>query len=308
MPPPTWAKFWPTRLARGILSRMSTAMILAAGLGTRLRPLTDELPKPLVPVGDAPAMAHIQRWLAGFGFRRALVNTHHLGAAFAGVSWPLETHLLHEPSILGTAGGVAGARPLLPAADPLLVWNGDILASVDVAALFAALNSGAVAAWSVAPRPRGEGTVGLDARGHVVRLRQVRCGVEERGGDFLGIQALSPDLLPQLPPEGCMVGDVLAPLLERGATIATVDHHGPWDDIGSIASYLRANLRWLADRPAYLGPGASCLINVDQSVIGAGAQVSGEGALVRSVVWPGARAVGPLADVVVTSSGQVARG
>ncbi len=281
-------------------------MILAAGLGTRLRPLTDELPTPLVPVGDAPALAQIQRWLSLFGVTRTLVNTHHLASAFAGVSWPLPTGLLHETSILGTAGGVANARPRLDDGEPLLVWNGDILAAVDVRALRAALEgSGAVACWSVAPRPRGEGTVGLDEQGRVVRLRQVRRGDEARGGDFLGIQVLSPGLLAQLPAEGCMVGDVLAPLLAGGAVIQAVEHRGGWDDIGSIEAYLRANLRWLEGSAAYLGPGARSSVPVEKSVVGAGAVVEGEGALVRSVVWPGARARAPLSDAIVTTAGRV---
>ncbi len=58
------------------------AMILAAGLGTRLRPLTDELPKPLVPVGDRPALAHVAARLAAAGIREAVINVHHLAAAF----------------------------------------------------------------------------------------------------------------------------------------------------------------------------------------------------------------------------------
>jgi mannose-1-phosphate guanylyltransferase len=281
-----------------------TAMILAAGLGTRLRPLTDQLPKPLVPVGDAPALAQIQRHLAAHGFTRTLVNTHHLASAFEAASWPLPTAILHEPRILGTAGGVANARPHLDAGAPLLIWNGDILADVAVDALFAAL-PGAVAAWSVAPRPAGQGTVGLDEEGQVVRLRGVRRGVEVRGGDFLGVQVLSPELLDALPPEGCMVGDVLAPMLERGAVLRTVEHRAPWDDIGSLAAYLAANLRWLGERRSYRGPDAKATAPLERVILGAGAEVQGDEPLERVVLWPGARARGPLRDAVVTTTGLV---
>jgi mannose-1-phosphate guanylyltransferase len=259
-----------------------TAMILAAGLGTRLRPLTDQLPKPLVPVGDAPALAQIQRHLAAHGFTRTLVNTHHLASAFEAASWPLPTAILHEPRILGTAGGVANARPHLDAGAPLLIWNGDILADVAVDALFAAL-PGAVAAWSVAPRPAGQGTVGLDEEGQVVRLRGVRRGVEVRGGDFLGVQVLSPELLDALPPEGCIV----------------------WDDIGSLAAYLAANLRWLGERRVYRGPDAKATAPLERVILGAGAEVQGDEPLERVVLWPGARARGPLRDAVVTTTGLV---
>ncbi len=283
---------------------MTAAMILAAGLGTRLRPLTDELPKPLVPVGDAPALVQIQRHLAVHGVRRVLVNTHHLASAFEAISWPLATTFLHEPRILGTAGGVANARPHLDPGRPLLVWNGDILADVDVQALLDAL-PGAVASWCVAPRPSGQGTVGLDARGRVVRLRQVNLGGEARGGDFLGVQALSPGLLRQLPQEGCLVGDALLPLLERGARIQAVEHRGPWEDIGSLSTYLEANLRWLGERREHRGPGAAATASLDRVILGAGAVVEGDAPLSRVVLWPGARARGPLRDAVVTSGGRV---
>ena len=284
-----------------------TAMILAAGLGTRLRPLTDELPKPLVPVGDAPAVVHIARQLARAGAARLVLNTHHLAPAFATVDWPLPVTLEHEPRIRGTAGGVAGVRARLDPAAPVLLWNGDIVADVAASRLLDALaGSDAVAAWAVAPRARGEGTVGLDEQGRVVRLRHVRCGVEARGGDFIGVQALSPGLLPALPAEGCLVGDVLAPLLERGATLATVDHAGPWDDIGSVAAYLAANQRWLRERglDTFRAPGSDAP-DAHGCVVGAGASASGR--LERVVLWPGARAVGPLADAVVTTGGLVVR-
>ncbi|MCU0659408.1 MAG: sugar phosphate nucleotidyltransferase [Polyangiaceae bacterium] len=282
---------------------MRTAMILAAGLGTRLRPLTEELPKPLVPVGDAPALSQIQRHLAAAGFQRCLVNTHHLAAAFAGHSWPLPTQFLHETAILGTAGGVANARVHIDTTAPLLVWNGDILAETDTGALCEAL-PGALASWSVAPRPAGQGTVGLDGDNRVVRLRSVRRGEEVRGGDFLGIQVLSPELLDMLPREGCMVGDVLAPLIERGATVRAVEHRGPWEDIGSVEAYARANLRWLGGRGEHVGPGARVAAPLRQSIVGAGATVEG-GPLERVIVWPGARAQGPLRDAIVMTSGRV---
>lgn len=280
-----------------------TAMILAAGLGTRLRPLTDTLPKPLVPVGDAPAIVQIQRHLAAQGIGRVVINSHHLAAAFGGVAWPLPTTLLHETRILGTAGGVANAREQLAPGAPLLVWNGDILAEIDVDALFAAL-PGAAAVWSVAPRPAGEGTVGLDEQGRVVRLRTFRSGIEARGGDFLGVYVLSPEVLYNLPPEGCMAGDVLGPMLERGGVIQTVDHEKPWDDIGSLPAYLHANLRWLGERSSFVGPGARVDAPVNKVVVGAGAEVQGEG-LERVVVWPGAKARGPLRDAIVLPPGRV---
>jgi mannose-1-phosphate guanylyltransferase len=292
---------------------MATAMILAAGLGTRLRPLTDELPKPLVPVGDAPLVFQIERHLARSGIERVVMNAHHRAEAFGrlGSPFPLPTSIIEESTILGTAGGVANAREQLPPDDDVLLWNGDIHADIDVGALRTALRQrGAMAAWSVAPRPRGQGTVGVDAAGRVVRVRDFRAGEEARGGDFLGVQWVTPELRGLLPAQGCLVGDAVGPLLARGGLVVAVEHAGPWDDIGTVAAYLRANLRWLSERGlgSLVGPGASAGVSsLDRVVLGAGARVGGAGRVVRCVLWPGAAATAPLSDSIVTTAGAAVR-
>ncbi len=290
-------------------------MILAAGLGTRLRPLTDELPKPLVPVGDRAAVAHIAERLARAGIGEAVLNTHHLAEAFTPAridGLPLRLRVIHEASILGTGGGVANAAPLLGVGD-VIVWNGDILVDVDVAALLRAHRAErASATLAVAPRARGEGTVGVAADGAVVRLRGERFGEEARGGDFLGIYALGSVLRARLPEVGCLIGDGCLPALRAGERIASFAVTTAWDDIGSIASYLQANARWLERQaaPRWVGAGAVIAegITIEGSVIGEGAQVSGRGLVRGAVIWPGARAAAPLEGVVVTAKGVVARG
>ena len=285
-------------------------MILAAGLGTRLRPLTDELPKPLVPVGDRPAVAHVAERLAAAGIGEAVLNTHHLAEAFTAqrlADLPVALHVLHETAILGTAGGVANAASLLADGD-VVVWNGDILAEVDVSALLAAHRAtGAAATLAVAPRAAGEGTVGLDARGRVVRLRGERFGEEVSSADFLGIQVLGPELRATFPRPGCLVDDGYRPALRRGLVVATFAFAGPWDDIGTVAAYLAANARWLrrSGRGSFVHATARVAagVTVEGSVIGAGAEVTGAGTVRDSVIWPGARAEAPLEGVVVSRGG-----
>jgi mannose-1-phosphate guanylyltransferase len=289
-------------------------MILAAGLGTRLRPLTDELPKPLVPVGDRAAVAHIADRLASAGIREAVLNTHHLAGAFTPQridALPLRLCVIHEPAILGTGGGVANAAALLGGGDAIL-WNGDILADVDIAALLRVhRDERAPATMVVAPRPRGEGTVGVAVDGAIVRLRGERFGVEARGGDFLGIYAIGPALRARLPAEGCLIGDGCLPALRAGERIASFTVTEAWDDIGSIASYLWANTRWLSrlEKRSYVGDGAVVAegVTIEDSVIGAGARVSGRGIVRGAVIWPGAHAEAPLEGVVVTTAGIIAR-
>jgi mannose-1-phosphate guanylyltransferase len=290
------------------------AMILSAGLGTRLRPLTEELPKPLMWLGDRPVVAHIAGVLAGAGVRAAVLNTHHLGEAFRPevlASLPLALEVIYEPEILGTAGGVKNAERALGPGD-VVVWNGDIVAAIDVGAAVAShRKGGALATLVVAPRAAGEGTVGLGEGGEVVRLRGERFGIEVSGGDFVGVQVIGEALRRALPRQGCLVGDGYLPALRSGGRIGSVRLAQEWSDIGTAAAYLDANARWLkaTNRSAYQGLGATVAqgVDVSGSVIGAGAVVEGEGALRGCVVWPGARARAPLERAVVTAGGRVAR-
>ena len=170
-------------------------------------------------------------WLRAHGFVRAVVNTHHLPEAFARAVLPLPVDLIHEPIIRGTAGGIAGARHLF-GSPPIVVWNGDVLAEPPLAGLVERVTDGLCLA--IAPRPRATGTVGIDDRGRVVRLRGERFGLEARGGDYLGVAALGAHCLETLPDRGCLIGDWALPELRRGETVLTVDAMGPWTDCGDL--------------------------------------------------------------------------
>ncbi|MCA9596241.1 MAG: NTP transferase domain-containing protein [Myxococcales bacterium] len=290
---------------------MSQAMILCAGLGTRLRPLTDELPKPLVPVGDRPLLAHITARLRSQGIHQVVLNTHHLPRAFDSVyEWlDVEVKVVHEPEIRGTAGGVAGARRHFSSA-PVLVWNGDILADPPVGRLLEGAALGG-ACLAVAPRGRGEGTVGLDADGHVVRVRGEQFGDEVAGGDYLGIAALGARTLRALPDKGCLIGDVVLPELRAGGVVPSVRVAGRWSDLGDVASYMEENQRFLDERgvESWIAPRSTVMDSVspERSIVGPGAHVFGYGKLRRVVVWPGAEVRAPLDNAVVTRSGRIVR-
>jgi mannose-1-phosphate guanylyltransferase len=283
-------------------------MVLGAGLGTRLRPITDRCPKTLLPVGDAPILEHVLRRLEGAGAPRIVVNAHHRAAdvgaylaARGGVA------VSPERELLGTAGGLAHARELL-GSGPVLVWNGDLLADVDAGALAAAYAaSGADAMLVARPRPAGQGTLGLDDAGRVVRLRGEIFGRETRGGDFAAIHVVGAALREALPAKGCLVGDLYLPALRRGALLQTFAYDAPFYDVGSPAGYLAANLAWLAERgaPSWSAPGARVAsgVRLDETVVGEGAEVRGAGELRRCVVWPGASAGAPAANAVFTREG-----
>ncbi|RLB49312.1 MAG: NDP-sugar synthase [Deltaproteobacteria bacterium] len=287
-------------------------MVLCAGFGTRLRPLTDELPKPLVPVGDRSVISHIATMLRDAGFQRMVVNGHHLTEPLAAGLAQLElpSELVHEPQIRGTAGGVAGAAEHLGAGD-VVVYNGDILAQLDLPALLAAHRAGpALATLAVTqPLPVGQGTVGLDDAGRVVRLRAGRWGVEAAGADFVGVQVLSPQGRDRLPADGCLVGDLYLPALDEGLELRAAAVASGFFDIGSPAAYLAANLAWLAEReePSWVGPGGAVgdRVELRDSLVGPGAAIEGRGVVERCVLWPGAKVVAPLDNAVVTTEGRV---
>jgi mannose-1-phosphate guanylyltransferase len=294
------------------MGRMTSALILAAGFGTRLRPLTLELPKPVVPVGDRPVLAHIAAACRAAGIGTLVANAHHEHQKLSSVidELSLKIEVVVEAEIRGTAGGVAGARSRFESG-AVLVWNGDILTNAPVSALLERAHAGDAQVLAVSPRPLGEGTVGMDGEGNVVRLRGRTFGHEARSGDYVGVMALGPGVVARLPEQGCLMADVALPALAAGRKVATVPSLAPWTDLGDLASYVAANFRWLDESGAgavsWVAPGATVPpgVEVERSLLGAGARVSGRGALRQVIAWPGAPVVAPLTRAVVLGSGRV---
>jgi mannose-1-phosphate guanylyltransferase len=290
-----------------MIQAVARAMVLGAGYGTRLRPLTDELPKPLLPFGDRSLLEHALTAIrdAGLG-PEVVVNTHHLAEEFERrlESFSLGVRLLREPVLRGTAGGIAGARAWLEPGTIVILTADVVLERVPPGFRESAGKDDMVMA--IAARPRGAGPVGVSAEGTVVRLRGRTFGVEAEGGEYVGLLALGERCVRELPELGCYIQDYAIPRLERGGVVRAFGYDGrfslPGDD---LAGYLDRNLLWLEQRgaeTAYLGENASVArgVRLSQTVIGAGARVEGEGSLTRTVVFPGARAQAPLSSAIVT--------
>jgi mannose-1-phosphate guanylyltransferase len=295
-------------LRRGAMTKYGCsvlpAMVLCAGLGTRLRPLTHERPKPLLPVGDRSVLAHAVGVLRKAGISRVVVNAHHLPDRIRGEGEALGAAISVERDLLGTAGGLARARDLV-GEGAVVVWNGDVVAEIDVAGLVRAHAEGsAQATLVVMPRADGGGNVGLDDEGRVVRMRREVFAREARSADFAGVHVVGDDLRRVLPERGCLVGDVYIPALRSGAVLRVVDYRGSWHDIGSVPSYLEANLAWLRARAtrSWVAAGARVGrdVQLDDALLGEGSSAGGQGRVTRSVIWPGASASAPLDGVVVT--------
>lgn len=220
---------------------MNTAMILAAGRGERMRPLTDQLPKPLLSAGGQPLIVwHIQA-LARAGFTRLVINCAHLGHLLPehlgnGERWGVSIHYSHEPVALETAGGIAHAWPLL-AESPFLVVNGDVWTDFD----FAGLRTRGLANHELAhlvlvdnptQHPQGDfvlhadGRVGMPATGEpCLTFSGIGCYDHTL---FAGIRAAAP----------------LAPVLRTAMAASRVSgeyYAGAWHDIGTPARLEQLN-------------------------------------------------------------------
>lgn len=297
--------------AAASLGVVSQALVLCAGFGTRLRPLTDELPKPLLPFGDRSLLEHAVSALRAAGFDKVLANTHHLHDVFVNEidRLQLEIEVAHELRIRGTAGGIAGVRTRL-GPGPLAVLNGDgVFAQIPSDFAERAANDHLLLA--VLPRAAGEGTVGIGEAGQVVRLRGERFGAELSGGDYIGLCALGERGLRGLPDAGCLVQDFALPLLRRGELVRTEPFpFRVWLPGDDLTGYLNANLAWLSERcsgESRIGAGARIGAGVELggSLVGAGAELTGSGRVEHSLVFPGARGVAPLSRAIVTRAGRV---
>lgn len=286
---------------------VARALVLSAGFGTRLRPLTDELPKPLLPLGDRSLLEHAFTALSEAGLGPdVVVNTHHLASEFERRrgSFSLQVHLLYEPSIRGTAGGIAGARALFDPGPVVVVLADAVLERVPAGFAESAADGGMVLA--VARRPRGMGPLGVSEDGGIVRLRGRTFGNEAAGGEYVGLLALGEETLRQLPGQGCYIRDYALPLLTRGGRIKAFPYDHSYTLPGdNLSEYLEQNLRWL-DRQGvgdrYLGQHASVGpgVQLARALIGDDATVEGEGIVQSTVVFPGARARAPLSRSIVT--------
>jgi mannose-1-phosphate guanylyltransferase len=300
-------------------------MVLAAGLGTRLRPLTEEVPKPLVPVLGRPLVEHTLLLLRQWGVADVVLNLHHLPEAVPaalgdGSSIGLELrYVVEHGAILGTGGGVRGARPFLDDGSTFIVMNGDVLFAPDLpAALAHHRRLGALATMVVREdlAASAYGAVEIDADGRVRRLlgRPGWQGEPLRTTMFTGLHLLEPEVFDLLPETGCIVRGLYQPMLDAGRVIGAHVARETWVELGTVADYLRTNLALATGElrlPHLPPPCAGGLwlelgVTVARSdllrppvVVGRGATIRAE--VERSVVWDGATVDEPVHDAVVTS-------
>lgn len=290
------------------------AIILAAGLGTRLKRLTENRPKALMPVVNRPVIARNIDYLKSFGVKKIAVNAHHHYrqiVEYLGNAGPFGVELLVrvEEDILGTGGAIKNFSDFC-SKEPFMVINGDILTDINLTGAYRHhIDSGNTATMVLHDYGQFNQVIIKDGRVFDIS-RQKRPG----GLAFTGIHILSPGILSQIPGPGysdiidCYIR-MLASEIPIGAYVSE-NHY--WRDIGNPESYIAANREYLGFEKRHFAVGPDSII--DPSVefrgwaaVGEGAVIEGGVEIERSILWDkvsvkqGVRII----DSVITSSKEI---
>jgi mannose-1-phosphate guanylyltransferase len=315
-------------------------MLLCAGYGTRLGALSDERPKPMLPVCDLPILRYGIAQLVAHGVRDIVINVHHRGDVIEqelGDGAAFGARLVYSPEdvILGTGGGLKHALPLLDPDgrdEPFVSMNGKLIFDVDLTAVLAAFvdDPGALGTTVVqrVPDAVAWGAVDVAFGGARPRVTNVLGAGQHM---FCGVHVTRPSVVARLPDgEACMIRQGYLPWLRAGAPVAAFEHEGGYfAEHSTPARYLESNWALLGGAPLRHPP--ATLVGVDPgatvaadaivrgpvriaagatigagatvgpfAVVGAGATVGPGATLDHVVVWPGATATGDLAHAIVT--------
>ncbi|MEY2480224.1 MAG: mannose-phosphate guanylyltransferase [Verrucomicrobiota bacterium] len=292
------------------MALITQAFVLGAGLGTRLRPLTEDLPKPLVPVFQKPLITFAFDHLIDLGIEKFLVNTHHRPERFAEM-FPRSTYrdrridFRNEPELLETAGGIANIRDSL-GHEHFLVYNGDILTDLPIAPLitehFRAGNIVTLALRSQA----GPRHIAFDReRRRIVDVRNQLKTDAPQEFVFSGVYAVSPKFLDWIEPGvKRSVIPIFLDLIRREQKIGgAVLDKGHWWDVGTRDAYLQLHRelreiqfpeyptdgpdwRMSIHKTAHVDPTAQLL---GCTVVGADCVIEADVVLEDTILWPGAQ-------------------
>lgn len=299
------------------------AMILAAGMGERLRPLTNEVPKPLVPVANRPIIEYNLHLLKTLGIKEVAINLHYLGDKIKdhlgyGKRFGLQISYSPEPVLLASGGGIRKMGSFFDG-ETVLVINGDILIDIDLKDLIRFhRDKAAFATLVLRPNraPERYGTLKTDDSGRICDFLDLvgTAAADLHSRMFTGIHVLEPQALRCLPDQDrfCINRDVYPHWIRSGKKCFGFDHGGYWKDLGTLDDYFQANMDLLEGRgltnpwaaggnksrsteevslepPYIMGDGVSlgeASRIGPRAVIGDRSQIGPGARITNSVIWP----------------------
>jgi mannose-1-phosphate guanylyltransferase len=301
------------------MNSIKQAFVLGAGLGTRLRPLTDDLPKPLIPIFQKPLITFALDHLIDAGVKSFVINTHRLPDLFrdffrennyAGHS----VTVVHEPDLLETGGGIKNAERIL-GTEPFITYSGDILTDINLEPLLEEhFRSGNDVTLALRETGLAAGVAFRDGR--VVDIAN-RYGVVGNY-DFANVAVWNPEIFQRIPPNQkiSFIPIVAEWIGENGRIGGVILNDGKWFNIGSRTEYLDVHRRVSDEqwRPRYVKAqwpetiAASAQVDASAkirgcSVVAADCLVGPEAVLEDTILWPGAQIASrsDLRDCIVRS-------
>lgn len=271
------------------------AMILSAGYGTRLWPLTEDRTKPAIPILGKPLVGYVAEYLASYGWGDILVNLHHRPdsvrrALGDGSQFGVKLQYIDEPVILGTSGALDNARSFFES-ETFLVINGKLITDIDLdATLKTHRESGAIATLVLLPNTKYERFTVVETSNGLLKEFGGMPKREPVGDEpplmFTGIQILEPRIFKYIP-RGVFshsTTDVYPEAMRQGERVAVHIASGTWYELSTLQRYLDISLAMLATRHEELTVGARCVVSPeaevsdavlwDDVVVEAGARVS----------------------------------
>jgi mannose-1-phosphate guanylyltransferase len=226
-------------------------MVLAAGVGSRLEPLTTQVPKPLVPVANVPVMEHILKLLNKHGFSDICANLHYLPQQIRdyfqdGSSLGIRLHFLGEEQLSGDAGGVRACRDFLDG-NTFIVMMGDLLTDVDLTQIVQEHKRKKALASIALKRVQDVSHFGvavLDSEGFINQFQEKPQPHEAKSNlASTGIYVLEPEVFNHIPQTGTYgFGRQLFPsLVEKGFPVLGVEVQTYWSDVGTLVQYRQSN-------------------------------------------------------------------
>jgi NDP-sugar pyrophosphorylase family protein len=265
---------------------MLPCLLLTAGLGTRLHPLSSVRAKPALPVAGEALVRRVLRWLAASGITDVVLNLHHRPETVCaevgdGSDLGLRARYSWEHPVLGSAGGPRHALPLL-AAERFFIVNGDTLTDLDPVVLAAAHRaSGALVTMAVVPNrePERYGGVLVEDDGAVTGF--IGRGSERRSWHFVGVQVAEREVFVSVPdnqPAESVATVYPALIRQRAGSVRAVPFDASFMDIGTPADYLATSL-------AFAGPEATAPLSLPSPLAGTRTTIAPSARVVRTILW-----------------------